>query len=93
MNGDRTKPSRTKRLTRRRCAKKNESTMREACLNMGMPNLVAKNDLYYVGQLGMTGSLLEQEKTEQVCMKVIGIAWCSSLSGQLQRCFMGMTMR
>ena len=61
MNGARTKPSRTKRLTRRRCAKKNESTMRKACLNMGMPNLVAKNDLYYVGQLGMTGSLLEQE--------------------------------
>jgi hypothetical protein len=49
--------------------------------------------MYYVEQLGMTGSLSQQEKTEQVCMKVIGIAWCSSLSGQLQRWFMGATMR
>jgi hypothetical protein len=29
---------------------------------MGTRNLVAKNDLYYVGQLGMTGSVFEQEK-------------------------------
>jgi hypothetical protein len=35
-------------------------------------------------QLAMTGSFLTQEKTEQVGMKVLGIAWCSSLSGQLQ---------
>ena len=67
--------------------------MTKASVNMGTPNLVAKNDLYYVEQLAMTGILLEQEKTEQVGMKVNGIAWCSSLSGQMQRCFMGMTMR
>ena len=36
--------------------------MTKAGLNMGTPSLVAKKDLYYVAQLAMTGSLLEQEK-------------------------------
>jgi hypothetical protein len=60
---------------------------------MGTRNLVAKNDLYYVDAAGNDWQLVDARKTEQVCMKVIGIAWCSSMSGQLQRCFMGMTMR
>ena len=60
---------------------------------MGTRNLVAKNDLYYVHAAGNDWQLVDARKTEQVGMKVLGIAWCSSLSEQLQRCFMGMRMR
>jgi hypothetical protein len=37
--------------------------MKEACLNMGMLKIVAKNDLYFVRQPGMTGRLAQQEKS------------------------------
>ena len=62
MNGERTKPSRTKRLTRRTCAKKNEATAPKACLNMGTRNLVAKNDLYYVDAAGNDWQLVDARK-------------------------------
>jgi hypothetical protein len=62
MNAGKTKPSPTKRVTTRRWAQKSECTTDEAWLNMATRTIVAKNDLHYVRQPGMTGSFSWQEK-------------------------------